>query len=143
MSPEFAARYEADSGMGEPRVRIDRTTEGTCRCGCGEQLSNPKRSFRQGHDARYKGILQIAYRNNIELGIEEGGMLISSDALTEAERFGWERFMTEAPKRSAKAVKRVTIKVGRWTHEATISGGVATYTNRSGKVVSTSKYKLA
>lgn len=118
--------------------------DGACRCGCGDPLTNPKRSFLQGHDARYKGLLQRAYRANESVAIVEGGAVVSSDALSLAEDRGWGHFMTEAPKRAGKSrAKKVSIKVGRWTHEATIVKGVATYTKGDGSVVKTSKFKLA
>jgi hypothetical protein len=45
-------------GAAAPLV-IDRAA-GTCLCGCGEQTA-PKRRYRQGHDARLRGLLGRAH----------------------------------------------------------------------------------
>lgn len=120
-----------------------------CGCGCGEKLVNQKgkSQFRQGHDARLKGILQRAHVHGEEITILSGGAAISGPALGFAKERGWERFLTGAaeraavqaakPKRERKAkaqkdVKLINIKVGRWTYKAVQVGDEFAFTDGKG-----------
>jgi plastocyanin len=59
--------------------------------GCGKHCSN---RFAQGHDAKLKSELIRAYRDNVEMCIDTGGMLLGTDAVTMADQLGWLHFMT-------------------------------------------------
>lgn len=45
-------------------------TLGRCACGCGEQVA---RRFRQGHDARLRGVLLTAHRTDAAVQVVQGG----------------------------------------------------------------------
>jgi hypothetical protein len=62
--------------------------EGTCCCGCGEPVSKG-RSFRQGHDARLKGILGRAHRGGIPVRIVADGSRETQTAAALLEAWGW------------------------------------------------------
>jgi hypothetical protein len=70
---------------------------------CGRQVSSAKREFLPGHDAKLKSVLQKAYRNGEGFAFYVGGMLVHSDPMNEAEKRGWAKFMTQAPKRKSRA----------------------------------------
>lgn len=129
-------------------LRIERPA-GACLCGCG-LATNGTSKFRQGHDQRYRGALLFAYRNGLEVGVVDGGMLIGSDARTLAHNDGVEMVFTGGGKRAAKPVietpvgtfpvtmtatevespeqdnnefplgRTVQVKVGRWTYTAEV-----------------------
>lgn len=106
---DYLARMDGstdDPGFdGESTVIIDRSGDSAsdrrCGCGCRSQISG-KRQFRQGHDARFKGILQRAHRNGCEVAIVDGGGIVSGPASTVAKNLGWEKFMTAAPARKPR-----------------------------------------
>lgn len=78
---------------------------------CGLQVSTPKREFRPGHDAKFKSVLIKAFRNGGDFAFVDGGMLVHSDAMNEASKRGWEKFMTAAPAKKAKKAKATLSEV--------------------------------
>lgn len=133
-----------DDEDGTDTIRIERPA-GACLCGCQLATSGDSR-FRQGHDQRYRGVLLYAYRNQIGVDVVDGGMLISSDAMTLARNDGVEVSFTGGKvagvaKRAAKPAPKVEpiesepveqdnnefplgqtvqVKVGRWTYTAEV-----------------------
>lgn len=85
-----------------------------CKCGClTPRTPGSKSEFKQGHDARLKGILQRAHVRGSEVTIVNGAMM-SSDAMTVASSRGWERFLEKAANTAeAKARKATTRKPGK------------------------------
>ena len=74
---------------------------------CGEQVAD-KKNFRPGHDAKLKSTLIKAFRNGGSLVIRDGGSRTESSAREVAKRYGWERFLTPAKPKPAKATKADT-----------------------------------
>lgn len=54
--------------------------EGTCACGCGQQVSKKAR-FRMGHDQRFMGMLAGAHHEGKELAIVRGGVMIKGEIM--------------------------------------------------------------
>jgi hypothetical protein len=113
--------------------------------------------FAPGHDARFKSLMQIAFRAKVDAEYIDGAMLVSSDAVGITERVAPKLvpFVTApvaAPKpRSRKAKAKaakdaapvvIRAKVGRWEYEGTIdkTTGNFIYTDAKGKVVMASNF---
>lgn len=118
---------------------------GMCGCGC-EQAVAAGREFRQGHDARLKGKLIRAYLTGNSVHIVGGGMMMSADAMTLAERRGWGKFLVAAKDRAERLApkgrkpKTVKIKIaGGREVDAVVIGPVGKgqveyeYTNAKGE----------
>jgi hypothetical protein len=106
------------------------------------------RRFQPGHDARTKSTLQKAYRNNQRLWMQDGSTAIAAEA---AKWFGYERYLTDAPKRKSRAKNSSNdtpetrvVKIGRWTYPLLMVGeeingeSVVVYQDREGKTRSKS-----
>lgn len=79
---------------------------------CGAQVSSAKREFRPGHDAKYKSVLQKAYRESEgDFAYMDGGLLIHANAMALAAERGWEKFMTATPKRKSRAKAKTDLVV--------------------------------
>jgi hypothetical protein len=89
---------EAPEGEGWP--------EGTQVYGpCGATTSA---TFAPGHDAKLKGLLIRLHRQGAEYHYRDGALLISTSPMNHAEKFGWQRFLTDAkPKAEHKPKPKV------------------------------------
>jgi hypothetical protein len=58
------------------------TGEGVCGCGCGAE-TKPKRQYKQGHDARLRGILGRAYKAGESVQFGSGKAQSAESALKE------------------------------------------------------------
>lgn len=122
---------------------------------CGKQVAG-KQIFAAGHDAKLKSLLILAKRTGREVKQERGGVLVHhvSPASAAAE-YGFGHMVanaklptdkktkgTEPAAPKAEVPSTVTIKVGRWTYEATINSatGRATYLDKKGVQKSTSQF---
>ena len=125
-----------------------------------------KNVFAQGHDAKLVGYLVRAELATEEIALVDGGMRVTFAGAVEAARYVSDALAlkaefqlaaanaraakkeSRAANKKARAAKKAvevaetpkdreaTIKVGRWTYDATInSTGVATYTKKSGAKV--------
>lgn len=114
----------------------DTITAGTC----GQQTA---RKFCPGHDARTKSTLQKVYRSGKALLIGE----TLESVYQIAKGYGYERYLTDAPKRKSRAKANTEpkeetrlLKVGRWTYPLLLVGeeidGLCTvaYTLRDGSM---------
>lgn len=121
--PKFnVAKYDrvADSSPGsgakpDGPVVLVYPTELVCRCGCGQPTRNVRSRFRQGHDARLKGILIRAAVTGTKIEIREGDdKPVTVTAAAAAKAFGFEhqvrqakdRYTAEANQVKAAATKR-------------------------------------
>lgn len=90
--------------------------------GCGKHCSN---RFAQGHDAKLKSELIRAYRDNVEMNIDTGGMLIGTDAMNMARQLGWEHFLVPGKPKTRRQVREIndaliakaTDEIGQGIHE--------------------------
>jgi len=89
---------------------------------CGQQTA---RRFCPGHDARTKSTLQKVYRSGRQLQI--GGTAV--DVAAVARSYGYERYLTDAPKRKSRARTNVeqkpetrVLQKGRWTYPLLMVG---------------------
>lgn len=98
--------------------RISSVTEfNTCKCysivstddnggkvhrSCGSTISK-RRTFKPGHDAKLKSVLQAAFRNGEDFTYEEDGIVSTVSPVDLAEERGWGHFMTPKPKKTKKA----------------------------------------
>lgn len=128
--------------------------EGDCPCGQGapHKPIGVGRTFAMGHDARLRGILIRAHVAGKEVARVTASTIISSDARTYAEQFGWEGYLDDAKAREdtrvaakvEKANKQVLakatgpkigdkrlIKVGRWEYTGQV---VAIYNGAKGDI---------
>ena len=149
---QFAFGTYGDDGSAESFE--DYTTECT---------RTTKNVFAQGHDAKLVGYLVRAELAGEEISIVRGGVKVTfpgavsaAGTVSDALALKAEAQLTAAIARLAKATARqaaktarkaakaveapadreVTIKVGRWTYDATVtSTGVASYTNKKGAKV--------
>ena len=110
---------------------------GYCQCGC-EKPVKPTSTFRQGHDARFKGILIRAHLTDTEIFLNHGGNATQTSAFHLAEERGWEKFLLNAqdrqhatPKKKNQAKQATSpigglrdVKIGRWTY----TGEIVDYT---------------
>lgn len=122
--------------------------DGECRCGCRQPA---KRTFRQGHDQRYKGILIRAHLTGTEINLIKGGVIHSGAAGSFAAEHGWEDYLTNADAKYAAQVAKhtsrpvpVKIKVGRWEYDAVVVSETETtityeYQAKQGKKTVTQK----
>lgn len=62
--------------------------DGTCGCGCGEQVAK-HRTYRQGHDARLRGILGRAHREGIPVRTVINGTRETTTGLAQLKARGW------------------------------------------------------
>jgi len=108
-----------------------------------------KRTFAPGHDARLKGFLIRAGRENMLVRVGED---VNTSAQAVADQFGFGYMVREGiarPKATRKAKapapKVVTAKVGRWEYEGTLraNGTEFVYTNRKGEQLVTCTFRLA
>lgn len=111
-----------------------------------------KRTFAPGHDARLKGFLIRAGRENKLVRTPEGG----SEQLPAkvADRFGFGHMVRDgiarpkatrkAKKVAAPAPRKVVGKVGRWTYEGVVTAGgkIFTYTDRKGATLMAEKFTI-
>lgn len=126
-----------------PKAKAVATNLVGCKCGCGE-LANKGRTYRPGHDARHAGqvgrLMAEAFKvNNPELA--EGLLLTlptaalrfkaKGVALKAAQGKGKARKATKAA--AAPVSEQGSVKVGRWTYDATRTGDVVTFTNAKGE----------
>lgn len=89
-APETAAPLSDDEALQETietTLYIDRE-KGECGCGCREQVANPKRYFKMGHDQRLMGMLAEAHRNSMDVGVTTGGMLVGQSPEQAGEFLG-------------------------------------------------------
>lgn len=89
---------------------------GHCACGCEQQVAKGSQ-FRQGHDARLKGILQRAHMRGSEIHLITGSEMISTDAMKLAQERGWVRFLEQAEAkahlRAEKLARRAVAKADK------------------------------
>lgn len=71
---------------------------------CGSTIPK-RRTFKPGHDAKYKAALLVAFRAGEDFTFEDGGMLVTKDPLALAKERDWGHFMTEKKVKPAKADK--------------------------------------
>lgn len=76
---------EGDTPFDELRIV---QAPGKCHCGCMQPV-NGKRSFLQGHDAKLKSSLIQAGVDGVQVSVDSGGMLVSGDAITMADNYGF------------------------------------------------------
>src|SRR5882757_1808859 len=106
-------------------VTLNADGDKTCLCGCLSPVTS-KRTFRQGHDQRLRGILIRANLHNAEVTVR-GGMQTSGDAMSLAVRLDsqgvkgdWVESLHKAEARdAAKAAKAETRANQRATKHAT------------------------
>lgn len=102
-------------------IREDLTKDGLvklCHCGCETPLLKQDGNggvFRQGHDARFKGILQRAHVHGREVAIIQGGAIISGPAMNLAAERGWQKFLEKAEVTAKRAADRATVRRSRQT----------------------------
>ncbi len=123
---------------------------------CGKQVAG-KQTFAAGHDAKLKSLLILAKRTGREVKQEQGGVLIHHVSPADAAaEYGFGHMVANAKLPADKKAKdakpaakpevpsTVTIKVGRWTYEATINSatGQATYKDKKGVQKSTSQFAI-
>jgi hypothetical protein len=113
-------------------------------------------NFAPGHDAKLKGVLIKLHRQGAAFNFTEGSMLVGSDPMTEALKFGWGRFLTHQPKRrvrksrseggvseSPQFPKAVVVKVGRWVYNGQVlSDGRVIYQDKKGNTLETTSDKI-
>lgn len=113
------------------------------------------RTFAPGHDARLKGFLIRHGAAGNEVRYEEGGMAVSTLAEKVGDRYGFghlvragieraaakefAKILRQTAKKQAKPVI-VQAKVGRWVREGVVTNGKFSYTEKSGKQISTTRY---
>lgn len=128
-------RKAAPVRKANPGALVILRNEGQCWCGCLENPTGPKRSFKMGHDARMKGMLIRAHLTDTPVVIvEDGKQAAPVTALVVAKRFDWQEYLKAATDRqaakaqakpAAKGVKigdQRKIKVGRWEKDAIVVG---------------------
>lgn len=111
---------------------------------CGDETA---RKFCPGHDARTKSTLQKAHRTGRKL-VHQNGTTYTAAEL--AKIYGYERFLTDAPKRKSRAKttqddqpETRQVKVGRWAYPVLNVGElidgkhVVAYLKRDGSIAST------
>lgn len=137
--PVEGAPIGSEDAAGFEGVILDYSRKGpnsslfTCQCGCRLEVMKG-RAFRQGHDARLKGILIRAYLHNQEVTILDGGGAISGSAESFIKERGWERFLADSVakferKRAAKLRREAGIRQGtkvRFTHRGHLYTGKIT-----------------
>ena len=125
-----------------------------CACGCGFGTIRADATFNAGHDQRLMGTLQFAWRNGLELFVNTDGLQVGmsvqaygAEVLTETGQAKLAAYLVEpkpkAPRaRKPKAPKRV--KIGRWEYELVRieEDGSATYLDKSGQELTSSKYTI-
>ena len=139
-----AAKYDPrqDSSRGTKALRSSgfegvllKVAEGECACGCGETLKHAGRKFRQGHDARLRGILTRAHLTRQPVTLVLGDEAQTTTALALAAEHGMRHHLEAAGARASdkfvqpasgvvvgpRVGEHQRIKVGRWEYDATIS----------------------
>ncbi len=134
-----AAKYDPrqDSSRGTKALRSSgfdgvllKIAEGECACGCGETLKHAGRRFRQGHDARLRGILTRAHLTGNPVTLVGGDEAQTTTAVALAAEHGMRHHLDAAAARTSKkpavaAGPKVgdtdRIKVGRWEYDATVT----------------------
>lgn len=140
-------------------LTADKNGRALCLCGCTKQVEKGS-TFRQGHDARFKGILQRAYVRHSQIVFRDGASRVEADPMQLAKSRGWEHYLIamqaridgkqakKAPKTTKKAVDPATAKaiakVGRWTYDGLVTsdGAKFTYTDKSGKTKTATQFKV-
>lgn len=137
--PVEGAPEGSEDAAGFEGVIIDISRKGptsslfTCQCGCRQEVMKG-RAFRQGHDARLKGILIRAYLNNVEVTILDGGGALSGSAEGFIRERGWDKFLADSVakferKRAAKLRREAGIRQGtkvRFIHRGHLYTGKIT-----------------
>lgn len=120
-------KNEATDKTGPILVLTSKTGERLCRCGCGTPVA-AKRSFRQGHDAKLKGILGRALLNGVPVTVVVlDGETFSHTPAAVAAEFLPGYVLGVAKPRSTKARKGPKlgdsrrVKVGRWEYNGKIT----------------------
>ncbi|QJD54049.1 hypothetical protein SEA_GALACTICA_102 [Streptomyces phage Galactica] len=121
-------------------VAFDNETEEVYTTGC---TATTKRQFAPGHDARLKGFLTRAGRENRMVRVGDD---VNTSAQAVADQFGFGYMVREGiARKTAKKVakpqaKKVTAKVGRWEYVGEIQGAEFVYTDRKGVERRTAKF---
>ena len=105
--------------------------EGECPDGCGGKPNGKNRVFRQGHDARLKGILIRAGATGNSVTTVTNGKATTETAATIAKRFGFagqvaagiEREQGKAKAREAREASRAAAAAERKAKKNTAKGG--------------------
>ena len=84
---------------------------GKCHCGCTLQVNKGKR-FRQGHDARFKGILIRAHLAGADVTIHNGSIDVTTAAARFAQDYAWEHYLRDAQYRAEVKVAKSTLRKG-------------------------------
>jgi hypothetical protein len=84
------------------RAVVLKVEDGRCGCGCGAEVA---RTFKQGHDARLKGILGRAHKGGQQVTIVSNGTRTSTGAQELLEARGWPVPAVPAPKAKATTTK--------------------------------------
>ncbi len=142
--------YEID---GQPEVD-------TISTGCAATTFN---DFAQGHDAKLKSFLIYHGLHNRTIWIAEGGVVVHTDAVGAARRFGfahmviagiarakdrWDRQAAkadhkhEAGAEAAVAQETYKAKVGRWTYEGVVVDDRFVYTDAKGNIRHAARFTL-
>lgn len=106
-----------------------------------------KRTFAPGHDARLKGFLIRAGRENMLVRV---GQDVNTSAQAVADQFGFGYMVREGIARGGrkpvakKQAKKVTAKVGRWFYEGYVTEGGAlfTYKDKQGNDRTATKFAV-
>lgn len=145
------SRYEIESWIGEVPEGADPgeyvRNSGT---GC---TATTARTFAMGHDAKLKSLLIRAGVSGLAVRRNDGGVVVTGDAMQMAAAYGFaakvehgiklaaEKAARKAEKDQAVAAapqpqpKPVRIRVRRWVYDAVLAAdGSATYTNPNGDV---------
>ena len=89
------------------------TRPGYCHCGCGTQTAKNRR-FRQGHDARFKGVLMRAHvaGTTITLVHHITKDEVQMSAMDVANTYGWGKYLEDAAMRAATKQIKSDLKRG-------------------------------
>lgn len=125
-------------------VAFDNETDAVYTTGC---TATTKRQFAPGHDARLKGFLIRAGRENRMVRVGDD---VNTSAQAVADQFGFgymvrEGIARKTAKKAAKPqAKKVTAKVGRWFYEGYVTEGGAlfTYTDKKGATRTATKFAV-
>jgi hypothetical protein len=78
--------------------------EGTCLDGCGKPVTKG-RSYKQGHDARLRGVLGRAYKAGEEVTFVQDGQATTTDGATALRRYGFPIPPEAKPRKRASRAK--------------------------------------
>jgi hypothetical protein len=117
-----------------------------CRCAafagmeCGRTT---KKTWAPGHDARIKGFLQRAHRNDESVVLADGTEVTARQAADELFPAGTPFLFYVRGTQSARfaddhaalahSARQAQIKVGRWAYNALVAGDTVTYVTKSGE----------